>query len=134
MKAIFEVIESYRIDTIAKFPKHQELTGEVFDVIKEMVSVEYELLLSDKKKLYKVKEYFRDVFERAFEDEGHKSYMKQILSVFINKDISAYFVSVLKSESQGYLKALGRLAAELNYWQGCEGHMDRKLRKILDCI
>lgn len=134
MKGIFEYVEQYRASMNMEYPQYCEITNDIFDVIIEMLSVDYLSLSSDKKKLRMVNNYLRDVFEKSFCGNGHKNYLRSILDVFMNSQISAYICAFLKTESENFLSIIRQIKYQLIYWQGFEGHEDKKLNNILDCI
>lgn len=133
MKELFEALENKRLNIIELYAKYEDVTNDVFEIVREMIAVDYKAM-SDNKKIRTLKKYLWDVIETAFKGTKQKNYMLAILGVFQDKIISSHFCRVMKTKKQNFLNQIDSLYYKIVYWQGYEGCIDKKLDDILSCI
>ena len=111
-----------------------QLTNEIFDVIFEMLSIDYKSISPGGKRLKVFNKYMLSVLEQALENGGYKNYMVDLINVFNDPIISKYLCNAFGNKSDDMLSIIDRLENRLFAWQGLEGCEWRRLedmKKIL---
>lgn len=128
------LLEEYINTVDEKYPSYSDYTRKNYEIIEEMLFLDYDCFSSDTKKLRCIKSYLKDLVENSFMNNGVKNYLKIIVGFFYLQEIKDYFLSILNSEFGNYTQTLDRLKSNINYWQGCEGREVEKLNKLLELI
>lgn len=113
------------------YPKYSKLTSDIFEKIKEMLSEDYDSISSGKKKLHIIKSYLYEIVQKAYQENGHKNYLKKVTEIFRDDDINKYLCKMLSSERENYLSMMEGLKSAIIYWQGYEGDEEGKLNQLL---
>lgn len=114
---------------LAKHSKHQ-LTNEIFDVIFEMLSVDYKSISPGGKRLRIFNEYMLSILKQALESGAYKSYMLDLINIFKDTTISKYLYHSFGNMADDLMITINRLRDRLFAWQGFEGCEWRRLEEI----
>lgn len=128
------ILDKHKQDMLDSYPKYSDLTNLIFEYIEEMLLEDYDSLSSDKKRLRVLKSYLYDIVKKAFEENGHKYYLRRIMDVICDDNISKYICKNLNSEKEVFLDMMNGLKKSIIYWQGCEGVEDKKMQQLLNWV
>ena len=131
---INEIIKDYRDHVDQKYPQYAEYTETSFGIIEKMLSEDYSDYPSDAKRIRCFMGYLRDLISNSFFNGGIKNYLRIIVEFFQLEEIKAFFIQVLNTEYQNYLMTVDVLKSRIIYWQGFEGHKEKKLIQLLNSI
>lgn len=118
----------------SKYPQHINQTTKNFEIISEMLMVEYSDFSSDSKKLHYIKPKMIELVTNAFINIECKNYLKLTIDFFYLKDIEKFFRSSLKTEYARYKSILDSLKSRTIYWQGYEEHSEKHLNHLLEAF
>lgn len=128
------ILEKQKQDMLDSYPKYSDLTDVIFEYIKDMLLEDYNSLSSDKKRLRLLKSYLYDIVKKAFEENGHKYYIRRIVDVICDDNISNYICQNLNSEKERFLDMMDGLKKSIIYWQGYEGVEEKKMQQLLNWV
>ena len=125
--------DSIKESFLAKYPKKSVLTAELFDIISEMLSVDYAIAPGGKK-LRVFKGNMLSLLTYALKNGGHKNYMLDLINVFRDSVISKYLSQSFGNKSDDLTAIINRLYYRLFAWQAfedCEWRRIEEIEKIL---
>ncbi len=134
MNEIIQALETIKTDIDIAYPKYCQVTEEICENVRELLLTDFDCIFSDTKKLRIVYSYLADTLEFAFRQNGKKYYLKAVLQIYLNKDISEYLFNALQSEAGKLSKTLTRIKYEITYWQKDAANDKLFLNKVLKCI
>ena len=129
-KEALETLDRIEKTVLEKYSDYQQLTISIFDIMKDMLSVDYQQIIPRGKRIKVLKDYIKTIFTDAFNGNGHKNYMQDILGALLEADVDEYILRSLGNMSDEYAAIITRLKYELIYWQGYESCKWRKLEEI----
>lgn len=128
------ILDEYEQSMNDLYPKYRKLTSNIFEKIKEMLLEDYDSISSDKKRSRVIKSYLYEIVQKAYQENGHKNYLKKVIGIFRDDDINKYLCKMLGSEREEYLSMMDGLKSSIIYWQGYEGNEEGKLNELLGWI
>lgn len=94
-----EQLENIHRSILERYPNRQSLTNEIFEIIIEMLSVDYESISPGGKRVHVFNEYMLSLLKKALENNGSKNYMMDLINVFMNATISQYLYKSFSNKS-----------------------------------
>ena len=131
---IKDIVKEFHDSVNHKYPQYADYTETSFGIIEEMLAVDYSGYSSDAKRIRCFKSYLRDLISNSFFNGGVKNYLKLIVEFFQIEEIKDFFKHSLNTEYQNYLRSIDVLKSNIIYWQGFEGHEEKKLVQLLNSI
>ena len=131
---IKEAVEEYRDHVDQKYPQYAEYTETNFGIIEEMITADYSGYPSDAKRIRCFMNLLRDLISNSFFNGGVKNYLKLIVEFFQLEEIKDHYKQCFNTEYQNYLRIVDKLKSNIIYWQGFEGHEEKKLIQLLHSI
>lgn len=99
---IQQLINSHSELINSKYPQNINQTAENFEIISEMLMLDYSDFSSDSKKLRYIKNKMIELVTNALTDIESKNYLKLTIDFFYLKDIEFFFHSSLNTEYTHY--------------------------------
>ena len=118
----------------SKYPQYVNQTAENFEIISEMLMVDYSDFSSDSKKLRYIKSKMIELVTNAFVNIECKNYLKLTIDFFYLTDVENFFRSSLKTEYARHKSIIDSLKSRIIYWQGYEGHSEKHLNHLLEAF
>ena len=131
---INEIAEEYRDHINNEFPQFADYTETNFEIVEEMLAVDYSGYPSDAKRIRCFRNRLRDLISNSFFNGGVKNYLKLIVEFFQLEEIKDYYKQCFNTEYENYLRIVDKLKSNIIYWQGFEGHEEKKLIQLLNSI
>ena len=132
-----ERLSSIKEDLLNSYPKQYLLTNDIFEIISEMLSVDYISISRGGKRINVFKDYMFSWVEKALENGGHKNYMMDLINIFKDITISDYLHGSFGNKSKELQSAIDGTYNELFAWQGlerCEWRRLERIKKMLNNI
>ena len=127
---VLERLKCLKVDIDIKYPKQQLLTDDIFKIITEMLSVDYNSISPGGKRINVFKEYMLSLIRQALENKGHKSYMLDLINVFQDHIILNYLCNSFGNKSEQLKQTIKVSHRDLFAWQGLEGCEWRRIERI----
>ena len=115
---------------LSSYSKQRGLTDDVFIIISEMLSVDYNSIVRGGKRISVFKDYMFSWIKHALENDGHKNYMLELISIFQDETIFNYLYSSFGNKKDELKEVINGSYNRLFAWQGLEGCEWKRLERI----
>jgi hypothetical protein len=128
--ALAEQIKINQQTMLDKYPKRQELTNELFDVMVEMMAIDYKSASPGGKRLDIFKKHMLILLTEVCNNGGHKNYIVDLIRVFKDPVIFSHLYSSFGNRKDELKFLIDRLE-RIPFWQGYEQSWLENVKKAL---
>ncbi len=113
-----------------KYPKYAQATNDNYEVIKDILSIDYTSISPGGKRMRVFKQQVLSLLRQAFDNVGHKNYLLDLVSVFTDTYILNYLCEAFGNKSKEVSALVKGLYHRVFAWQGYEGVEWKRLANI----